>query len=348
MSATVSTALPVYVHHCVRRVTGGIPAFPTIPAIPAMTIQRYDTTMQHSWDEFVAHSRNATFLHFRAYMDYHSDRFHDHSLVFRNDKGKIVALLPANAEEETLYSHQGLTYGGLIITMKTSAREVIEAFRLLTDYAKEQGFRKIIYKPVPSHYHRYPCEEDLYALFYATHSALEARNIASVIDFRQPLTWSQNRRLGVNRAKRNGLYVKETDDFAAFWKILEDNLRERYDAAPVHSLAEITMLKDRFPDNIRLFMAYDSCHCPQAGTVIYDTNGVAHSQYISSTSEGKQLHAVDILFSEVVRHYASTHRYFDFGTSNEQGGTFLNENLIHQKEGFGARAIIYDAWVITL
>ena len=304
--------------------------------------------MQHSWDEFVAHSRNATFLHFRAYMDYHSDRFHDHSLVFRNDKGKIVALLPANAEGETLYSHQGLTYGGLIIAMKTSAREVIEAFRLLTDYAKEQGFRKIIYKPVPSHYHRYPCEEDLYALFYATHSALEARNIASVIDFRQPLTWSQNRRLGVNRAKRNGLYVKETDDFAVFWKILEDNLRERYDAAPVHSLAEITMLKDRFPDNIRLFMAYDSCHCPQAGTVIYDTNGVAHSQYISSTSEGKQLHAVDILFSEVVRHYASTHRYFDFGTSNEQGGTFLNETLIHQKEGFGARAIIYDAWVITL
>lgn len=304
--------------------------------------------MQQSWDEFVAHSRNATFLHFRAYMDYHSDRFHDHSLVFRNDKGKIVALLPANAEGETLYSHQGLTYGGLIIAMKTSAKEVIEAFRLLTDYAKEHGFRKIIYKPVPSHYHRYPCEEDLYALFYATHSALEARNIASVIDFRQPLTWSQNRRLGVNRAKRNGLYVKETDDFAAFWKILEDNLRERYNAAPVHSLAEITMLKDRFPDNIRLFMAYDSCHCPQAGTVIYDTNGVAHSQYISSTSEGKQLHAVDILFSEVVRHYASTHRYFDFGTSNEQGGTYLNETLIHQKEGFGARAIIYDAWVITL
>lgn len=341
----MSAALPAYVRHCIRRVTGGIPAFPTIPA---MTIQRYDTTMQHSWDEFVAHSRNATFLHFRAYMDYHSDRFHDHSLVFSNDKGKIVALLPANAEGETLYSHQGLTYGGLIIAMRTSAREVIEAFRLLTDYAKEQGFRKIIYKPVPSHYHRYPCEEDLYALFYATHSALEARNIASVIDFRQPLTWSQNRRLGVNRAKRNGLYVKETDDFAAFWKILEDNLRERYDAAPVHSLAEITMLKDRFPDNIRLFMAYDSCHCPLAGTVIYDTNGVAHSQYISSTSEGKQLHAVDILFSEVVRHYASTHRYFDFGTSNEQGGTFLNETLIHQKEGFGARAIIYDAWAITL
>lgn len=304
--------------------------------------------MQQFWDEFVAHSRNATFLHFRSYMDYHSDRFHDHSLVFRNDKGKIVALLPANAEGETLYSHQGLTYGGLIIAMKTSAKEVIEAFRLLTDYAKEQGFKKIIYKPVPSHYHRYPCEEDLYALFYATHSALEARNIASVIDFRQPLTWSQNRRLGVNRAKRNGLYVKETDDFAAFWKILEDNLRERYNAAPVHSLAEITMLKDRFPDNICLFMAYDSCHCPQAGTVIYDTNGVAHSQYISSTSEGKQLHAVDILFSEVVRHYASTHRYFDFGTSNEQGGTFLNETLIHQKEGFGARAIIYDAWAITL
>ena len=304
--------------------------------------------MQQSWDEFVARSRNATFLHYRDYMDYHSDRFHDHSLIFLSDKGKIVALLPANAAGETLYSHQGLTYGGMLVSMKSTAKEVIEAFRLLTDYAKEQGFKKIIYMPVPSLYHRYPCEEDLYALFYATHSALECRNISSVIDFRQPLTWSQNRRLGVNRAKRNGLYVKESDDFSAFWKILEDNLRERYNAAPVHSLAEITMLKTRFPDHIRLFMAYDSCHCPQAGTLIYDSNGVAHSQYISSTSVGKESHAVDLLFSEVIHHYAPTHRYFDLGTSNEQGGTYLNESLIHQKEGFGARAIIYDAWAITL
>lgn len=304
--------------------------------------------MQQSWDEFVARSRNATFLHYRDYMDYHSDRFHDHSLIFLSDKGKIVALLPANAAGETLYSHQGLTYGGMLVSMKSTAKEVIEAFRLLTNYAKEQGFKKIIYKPVPSLYHRYPCEEDLYALFYATHSALECRNISSVIDFRQPLTWSQNRRLGVNRAKRNRLYVKESDDFAAFWKILEDNLRERYNAAPVHSLAEITMLKTRFPDHIRLFMAYDSCHCPQAGTLIYDSNGVAHSQYISSTSVGKESHAVDLLFSEVIHHYAPTHRYFDLGTSNEQGGTYLNESLIHQKEGFGARAIIYDAWAITL
>ena len=304
--------------------------------------------MQQSWDEFVARSRNATFLHYRAYMDYHSERFHDHSLVFINEKGKIVALLPANAAGETLYSHQGLTYGGMLIAMKSTTKEVIEAFRLLTDYAKEQSFKKIIYKPVPSLYHRYPCEEDLYALFYATHSALECRNISSVIDFRQPLTWSQNRRLGVNRAKRNGLYVKESDDFSAFWKILEDNLRERYNAAPVHSLAEITMLKTRFPDHIRLFMAYDSCHCPQAGTLIYDSNGVAHSQYISSTSVGKESHAVDLLFSEVIHHYAPTHRYFDLGTSNEQGGTYLNESLIHQKEGFGARAIIYDTWAITL
>ena len=304
--------------------------------------------MQQSWDEFVARSRNATFLHYRDYMDYHSDRFHDHSLIFLSDKGKIVALLPANAAGETLYSHQGLTYGGMLVSMKSTAKEVIEAFRLLTDYAKEQGFKKIIYKPVPSLYHRYPCEEDLYALFYATHSALECRNISSVIDFRQPLTWSQNRRLGVNRAKRNGLYVKESDDFSAFWKILEDNLRERYNAAPVHSLAEITMLKTRFPDHIRLFMAYDSCHCPQAGTLIYDSNGVAHSQYISSTSVGKESHAVDLLFSEVIHHYAPTHRYFDLGTSNEQGGTYLNESLIHQKEGFEARAIIYDAWAITL
>ena len=313
-----------------------------------MILQRYTADMKHSWDEFVARSRNATFIHYRAYMDYHSDRFHDHSILFFDDRKKIKALLPANDNGNTLYSHQGLTYGGLLLDWKTTANDVIEIFRLLYEYGRGAGFKKIIYKPVPWHYHLYPSEEDLYAIFYSSHPALHARNIASVIELATPLKWSQNRRLGANRAERNGVYIKESDDITAFWKILEDNLRERYDASPVHSLEEITSLRKSFPSNIRLFLAYDANHCAQAGTIIYDTGQVAKTQYISSTAEGKNIHAVDLLFRHVITLFSSTHRYFDFGTSNEQGGEYLNKTLIHQKEGFGGRGIVYDSWEIPL
>ena len=36
--------------------------------------------------------------------------------------------------------------------------------------------------------------------------------------------------------------------------------------------------------------------------------------------------------------------YFDFGVSTENGGGYLNEGLIFQKEGFGARSVVYDTY----
>ena len=36
--------------------------------------------------------------------------------------------------------------------------------------------------------------------------------------------------------------------------------------------------------------------------------------------------------------------YFDFGTSNEEGGKVLNTSLIYQKEGFGGRGVVYDTY----
>ena len=78
-----------------------------------INIERYTAEKAAEWDEFVAKSKNGTFLFDRNYMDYHADRFADFSLMFYNDKHKLCALLPANIDDGTLYSHQGLTYGGL-------------------------------------------------------------------------------------------------------------------------------------------------------------------------------------------------------------------------------------------
>lgn len=35
----------------------------------------------------------------RDFMEYHADRFEDFSLIFKNEKGKIVALLPGNIKD---------------------------------------------------------------------------------------------------------------------------------------------------------------------------------------------------------------------------------------------------------
>ena len=57
--------------------------------------------------------------------------------------------------------------------------------------------------------------------------------------------------------------------------------------------------------------------------------------------------ALDGLFAHLITQVYATKSYFDFGISTEQGGRYLNEGLIFQKEGFGARTVVYDAYEIN-
>ena len=150
-----------------------------------MEIIRYNASMAAQWDEFAKHSRNGTFLHQRNYMDYHSDRFTDCSLVALRD-GKPCALLPACIEHDTLYSHRGLTYGGWIVPLKHfDATVMVEVMDAACDWMAGKGIKRLIYKSVPHIYHRYPCEEDLYALF-RHNAALIETNISTTIDLTCP------------------------------------------------------------------------------------------------------------------------------------------------------------------
>lgn len=73
-------------------------------------IVRYTDNQEDIWNQFNKQSKNYLFMFDRNYMDYHKDRFKDHSLLFYND-GKLIALLPMSEHDEMLVSHGGLTYG---------------------------------------------------------------------------------------------------------------------------------------------------------------------------------------------------------------------------------------------
>ena len=123
-----------------------------------MNIRKYTADDKALWNTFVESSKNGTFLHKRDYMEYHSDRFEDHSLLFLSEKNKVVALLPANIKDDILYSHQGLTYGGLILSAVTSLNDVMEMFDILKAYMSDNGISSLLYKQIPSIYHRCPSD----------------------------------------------------------------------------------------------------------------------------------------------------------------------------------------------
>ncbi len=309
-------------------------------------IVRYTADKAEEWNKFVAESKNGTFLFDRHYMDYHSDRFEDYSLMFYRDGG-LYALLPANREDNILWSHRGLTYGGIIMNAESTAARIQQLFRELNDYLRADGFIKVVYKPVPHIFHRIPSEEDIYSLFSVCDAKLIDRSISSTLILQYPLKWHRDRRYGINKAKAHGVTVDESMDLKGFWEVLTFNLKNKYDSCPVHSLEEIELLHDRFPQQIRLFTASKDGKV-LGGTVLYITSTVVHTQYISANLEGKQWRVIDALFDYLLHECDWQQRYFDFGTSNEEDGRILVEPLIYQKEGFGGRGICYDWYEWTL
>lgn len=305
----------------------------------------YSSEYKNDWDEFLKTSKNATLLHRRDYLEYHSDRFPDSSLMaYRDDK--LYALLPATFNGERFSSHAGLTYGGLLLDKKATTSEVLRIMGMIRQHAKALGAKLFIYKPVPHIYHSLPAEEDLYALFCLNADVI-IRNVSSAIYTPSRIKLRDDRKAGMRKAIKEGITIEESEDFPLFWEILNNNLMTRYNARPVHSLKEILCLKSIFPDNIRLHIARKG-NTVLGGSVIYLSPTVAHTQYISATPEGKRLHALDLLLQTLSTDTYASLPYFDFGTSNEDGGRFLNENLISQKEGFGGRAIVYDTYSVPL
>jgi len=311
----------------------------------AFRIIPYSPGLKQGWDSFIDRSKNAAFLFKRDYMDYHADRFTDHSLLFMRDD-RIAALLPASLHGDKVISHGGLTYGGLLTDRKATGTEVLEMFRKMREYLLADGIRLLIYKPVPHIYHEIPSEEDLYALFRFG-ARLEARLISCTIRQDDRMKFRDIRKHGIRKARKLGITVSETDDFSGFWNVLEENLMSRYSVTPVHSLEEITRLSEAFPRNIRLHVATIGDRVV-AGVVIYCCRNVAHTQYISASCEGKESGALDLIFDTLINDVYRDVEYFDFGTSNENGGKILNESLLYQKEGFGGRAICYDTYTVNL
>jgi hypothetical protein len=311
-----------------------------------MKIKLYTPELKNVWDDFVSKSKNGTFLFYRDFIEYHGDRFNDYSLLFYNDD-VLFALMPGHISDKIYYSHRGLTYGGLIMGVQTTACDVLTIFEHLTVTFRHQGVKQIVYKAIPHIYHQLPAEEDLYALFRYK-AVLSERNISSTICLANKLKYNDSRKNGLKKAAKSDLRVEQSDDLAAFWQILSGSLKERYNKLPVHSLSEITYLKEKFPEQIQLFAVLNSRKEMLGGCLIFETDTVAHAQYTAATEEGKSFGAIDMVIDYIINEVYPDKKYFDYGISTEDNGHYLNENLIYQKEGFGARGIVYDIYTIYL
>lgn len=271
-------------------------------------------------------------------MEYHQDRFQDFSLVVTDENESIKAILPANRVKDTVFSHQGLTYGGLVINHKTKLSDFIVLFKEVLKFLNTNEINNFEVKVLPVIYSDFPSDELEYLAFLCK-ANLTRKDTLSVIDLNSNYKYSHGRKQEISKAKALGFVVKEVNNFDAFWnEILMPNLAEKHQAKPVHSLTEITLLKEKFPKNIRQFNLYLDNKIV-GGTTIFETSTVAHSQYISGKNNAETNLSLDFLHHHLITEVFQNKKYFDFGISNENQGQNLNSGLLFWKESFGARTI---------
>lgn len=314
-----------------------------------ITVKRYEALDCERWNAYVKKAKNGLFLFDRNYMDYHQDRYIDHSLLFLKDDGTIIALMPANENKGVLASHGGLTYGGLILDEKAKQHTVNECFEIMRGYLEQQQIEKILYKTIPHIYHRQPAEEDRYALYYNGAELIEAYT-STVINLKHPLKMTKGRKAQINRAKREGVVISRLEDkqcYDVFIGLENEVLESRHNTRAVHTPDELFLLHTRFPEKIHLYGALlrDSMI---AGAVVYEYDQAVHTQYLAANEIARTIGALDLTIATIMDEYKETKQWFDFGNSTENGGKYLNEGLIAQKEGFGGRTNVYETWEMKI
>lgn len=303
------------------------------------TIRKYQKTDYALWNDFIHQAKNATFLFYRDFMEYHCDRFEDFSLlVFAEEK--LLAVLPANKTGNEIHSHQGLSYGGLVVKKSIRIKEYVQVFQSLLQFLSESGITTLNLKTLPKIYNQIIADEIDYISFL-TNAETYRSDVYLVIDNSETYKPNRNRKRALTLAEKRNIEVREDKNYKDFWnQILTPNLKNRFGVQPVHSLEEIEKLAAVFPVNIKLFNAYEN-NVLKAGVVMFLTETVAHFQYSSGSDDRTDTAALDILFDEIIRKYADK-RYVSFGSSSEENGRVLNEGLAYWKESFGARTTVQN------
>ena len=284
-----------------------------------MTVIPYSINKREDWDSFVRRSKNGTFLLQRGFMDYHADRFFDCSVMVYEgitpadgyqeevpDSRGLVALFPANwvEGEACVYSHQGLTYGGLLVLPEVTQVEVMRILQaVLLYYQGYLGARRVVVKPIPYIYSGVPSGEELYALFRAG-AVLRCRQVSTVVSMAHPMKMRTLRMRQAKKAIEHGFYIDRMTEgdygtLEEYWHLLDEVLQSHHHVHPVHTADEMRLLMQRFPKEIKLYLVRCD-HGIVAGTVVFETARVAHVQYIASGEEGRAFSAPDLLFPHLL------------------------------------------------
>lgn len=322
-----------------------------------LTIEAYNLSKHKSWDDFVAVSRNGTFMQQRTFLNYHPpERFADCSVMVYKPCGELIAVVPAaqvmEGQKRVFLSYPGASHGGIIVDKRFGTAEAMELVTLLTEYCKANRFNAIEIKMIPRIYYSWPSDEIDFALRYSGYSPVSSE-LATALPVKEVVTASENliesTRRNIRKAQKYGVNIEESNDFAAYWRILAENLEQKHHAHPTHTLAEILDLTNRYPGAIKLFAAFQEGEMISGVVAFLLNSRVVNCFYIASNSRYQNLRSLELLFFKLIDWSRENgYCYLDWGISTEAKGIRINQGLFSFKEKFGGRGVLRESYYIDL
>ena len=314
-----------------------------------ITVRKFTAKDTKDWDDFVKRSNNGTLFHSRRFLGYHSkDKFHDHSLIFQK-KEKVIAVLPAalivEDGENILASHPGTSVGSCAVPIELSFSDALGIVEKLSSYCVENNFCKIRITQPPLIYSRRISQYMDFAFRKAGYHYLR-REVSSILFLEHSVkenlaNFKSTHKTAVRKAEKSGIIIRQTEDFEEFYTILKKNLSIRHNVFPTHSLSELVILKELYPDKINLFGAYLENEMI-AGVINFIVNErVVLAFYISHDESYQKLRPINLLFYKIFDWAIQNEfKVFDFGifTVNEKP----NMGLARFKENFGSSGVFRD------
>lgn len=310
------------------------------------TIKRYNSEYFTIWNAFVSSSSNATFLFHRDFMEYHSDRFEDYSLLVFEDE-KLISILPANRVDDTIFSHQGLTYGGFVFENDISILQIKLVILNTLSFLKENNFKAFKIKEIVSIY-SINSNKEISSFLLENGAIISSKKMNLAIDFKSDFKVSKSKLKHFKRINSIGLEIKKEDDLSVFWnEVLIPRLDQKFSSKPVHSIDEISKLKAKFPENIHQYNVYLDDEI-LAGITIFKTNNVIKSQYGTTTENGEKYRALDFLYINLINKFKDEFDFFDMGTVDDDSELGYNIGLLNQKKELGCSVFEQNFYELLL
>jgi hypothetical protein len=297
------------------------------------------------WDAFVDKSYNGTIFHKQRFLSYHPrSRFEDASLSFKH-KGRLVSVFPAANVEGHLISHPGSSFGGPVFRY-SGVSLVIKVVEEIISYAKGLGFDSIQMRLPPNIIKEYPIEAVEFVLFYKGFR-IDFIELSTCVPLGK-IKPAYNHLQAAHKAEKQGVYVRECDDYETFWPILNSNLK-KHNAEPTHTLEEILRLKKLFPKEIRLFAAFIGEQM-LSGAVLFINNSVSFETfYLAQDYSYTELRSLNLLIFKVIQWAMYQElKFLNFGISTEKQGRVLNPGLVKFKEGYGGCNIVRKTYSLKI